>query len=748
MMDDRTLEAIPNPIFIYDSGWNIIKANKAAVDALGFTDMKGLVNRNILSLVHSNDHDNLKPIQKQLQDNTNNLSKLQLTHTKSTFKSTPGRYVSHFTKVTHTDANEHVSYLESAFCLENPDISYDQVGQKLHNYNLLSDNIHGLEMFLIDKSLQIHCKLGQETFNQGWHRNLDDGMDFLNYFSPKAVSVLKPLLNIAFDQTPVIHEFSLNNKEYFSLRLVPLDVNTEEQLYVVVLQNITQTKLIENKLKASIQEVNEANEAKDSFVAKMSHEIRTPLNAIIGFTEQLEKTRITKKQSDYIHIVGHASKHLLSVINGILELSKIESGQVGHEFIPFKIGNLLKEVDDVLKIKYVNKNLDFNILCNTLADEVLLGEPSKLRQILINLANNAIKYTPQGSVSIKCLSASNTDYERTVEFEVTDTGIGIADEEIKNIFKPFHQAGISVGQKKAGFGLGLTICKDLVESMGGTIEVESTSGKGSTFKFSLVLKKARESDIQSYEKEKQLKHLPVDYLRVLFVDDDRVNLLLGRLILDKYGIQADFSNSGVEAMHKYNESHYDIIFLDINMPDYNGMEIAKWIRSKEKELEDNQKTRIIAMTANVMKKQIETYMQAGIDSVIFKPYKEETLYRKIVAYAPESHQGARAFEQQPPTDQSAGFDLEHLLDFTKGDIGFTILMLNTFLDSTQQSLKKIQLAYKMDDYVSIAEAAHKLIPSIEQLGFKGISQQLRKIERRYLKKTRLQKRSQTDRNRN
>lgn len=606
-------------------------------------------------------------------------------------------------------------------------------------FNILAKNVPGLEVLLIGNSYKILYKLGTEAQKQGWAGANDINKSISEFFPKEIEKIITPLLEFGFDSTPISREFEAN-KNYFSARIIPLEYKGSGVLCILIIQNITETKLAEKKLKESIKEANLANKKKDNFVAKLSHEIRTPLNAISGFAEQLEKTRLTQKQSDYVDIVSNASKHLLTVLNGTLELSKIESGKIDHELIPFKISPILKEIDDVLKIKYTSKNLNFKNHCEQLTDEYLLGEPSKLRQILINLANNAIKFTPKGSVSINCIPVSNTENHTTIRFEVTDTGIGVDADDIKNIFKPFKQLGISSGRKNTSSGLGLTISKDLVESMGGTIKVDSTPGAGSTFNFSLKFRKASNSDIESHKtKENKKKHLPLDQIRILFVDDDPVNLLLGRLILKKFKTKTDFSNSGADALDKFKKGRYDIIFLDINMPDYDGMEITKRIRKAESNLEESRKTRIIAMTANAMAKQINTYMQAGIDSIILKPYKEDTLYRKIIAYTTKTDKDYSAAELKLSTGKSKDYNFEHLLNFTKGDVKFTVRMLDTFMDSAQNSLKKIKSAYSQNDYNTIAEAAHKLIPSVEQLGLVQSGRLLKKIEQRYLRKKKFRK---------
>ncbi len=378
-------------------------------------------------------------------------------------------------------------------------------------YSILAKNIPGLEVLLIDNSYEVLCKLGTEAQKQGWGEPNEVNKSISTIFPKEIEDILTPLLKIGFESTPISLEFR-TNKNHFSVRIIPLTKTENQLLCILIIQNITEPKLIEKKSHNSMNEANEANRAKDNFVAKISHEIRTPLTAIAGFTEQLENTRLTKKQSDYINIV-----------------------------------------------------------------------------------NNAIKFTRKGSVSVSCHLIKNTQHQQTINFEVSDTGVGIGADELKNIFKPFHQVDISLGRKYEGCCLGLTISKNLVESMGGNISVESTPGIGSTFKFTLSFKKVRGSDRKLHEKEKHAKHLPLNQLQILFVDDDPVNLLLGKILLNKFGIKADFANSGSDALDKFKKGRYDMIFLDINMPDYNGLEVTERIREEEKDLKDSQKSKETGM---------------------------------------------------------------------------------------------------------------------------------------------------------
>ena len=723
-------DSLPNPVIVYDAEWKVSLINQAALTAMGFKARAEITGKDIFSVFNQSEHQKIAGIQKKINENKPELPADIFLHKGKNGKTI--RFSSQFKKIPDP-ATGNVIYIESGQVLQQNHDCLHKNDQYSQYFSILSENVPGLEVFLIDKSFHILCRMGKEAHKQGWDQNPGTSNDFLSVFPHEVNRILEPLLHIGFETTPVSREFSSNHNHY-SVRVIPLLKKETEPLCVLILQNTTETKLVENKLKHSVSQAQEANKAKDHFVAKMSHEIRTPLNAISGFTEQLEQTRLTKKQSDYTSIISNASRHLLSIVDDILVLSKIESGQIDHDLTPFSVDKVLKEIDDVLNIRYKAKNLDFKIIFDLPGDELLLGEPSKLRQVLINLANNAIKFTRKGSILIKCCLIGNTQTQQTIKFEVTDTGVGIDADEIKNIFKPFHQVDFSIGRKYAGCGLGLTISKELVESMGGKIDVESTPGEGSTFRFTLRLNKAGKSDKKNYGKEHHQADLSLKQLRILFVDDDPVNLLLGRIILNKFGVKADFSKSGSDALNKYRKGKYDIVFLDINMPYISGLEVTKIIRDKEKDLKEDQKTRIIAMTANALKKHIETYMQAGIDSVILKPYQEETLYQRIVAYALKTNGKSNLVDTRPKPEKLTGIDLGHLLKFTKGDTDFTLTMLDTFLDSARHSLKKIKSAYRLNDYNTIAEVSHKLIPSVEQLGIKNASGLLKRIERRYLRR--------------
>lgn len=604
--------------------------------------------------------------------------------------------------------------------------------QALENLSILTENIPELEIFLVDECHQVHCKLGNESQRQGWCRNSEKESEFLNFFPPEVADTLRSLLKVAFEDTPVSTELTINSG-FFSIRMIPLKQKNDAPKCVVVLQNITDIKQAENKLRLSKQKAEEASQAKDQFVARMSHEIRTPLNAIVGFADQLHQTRLSKKQANYLTVIDNASHHLLSTIDDILLLSKIESKEFEIEENPFSISEILETVKQVLAHKYKKKNLLFHVSFDGSLKHMLLGDSTKLRQVLINLADNSIKFTQKGSVSVNCILVEQTRYAQTMRFEISDTGIGISAEDIASIFKPFYQLDNRLDRNFTGCGLGLAISKDLVGAMGGKLEVESSPGKGSTFFFTLTFSKREKTT--GADQRKSAPTMPFRDLRILFVDDDPVNRMLGKIIFEKNKIKAEFATSGKEAMEKFTPGEYHLVFLDINLPDIMGTEVAQFIRKKEQCSLSPFDTKLIAMTANTLRKQLKEYLNAGIDSLMLKPYKEEVLINKITTLmsgpTKADIQLNKSTKQQK---EKLPYSLDQLHRITRGDPEFLNLMLISFIENSEQLQKQIASALAKDHYAGIAEAAHRLYPSMEQLGFMHAAGLLKKIEAKYLRK--------------
>lgn len=608
-----------------------------------------------------------------------------------------------------------------------------------HHLQILTENVPGLMMLLIDKDHEIRCSIGKETRKgeEDEKADLDNKKKLEERLPESIIEVIKPLLDIVFEGTSLSREF-MHENDHYSVHLIPVSDQAPNDMCVIILQNISGTKSIEKKLKISKKMAESANNEKSAFIANMSHEIRTPLNAIIGFTEQLKKTRLTKKQANYLDVIDNSSHHLLSTINEILVLSKIESGQNEVDNEAFVLAELIYTVKDLFALQIREKELDFHVNYDPSIKGVLLGDPAKIRQVLINLLANAIKFTHQGSVLLSCSLSRRTKETVTIRFEVADSGIGISQDEIKRIFEPFHQADNSLGRSYFGSGLGLTISNNHVKAMGGQITVQSTPGKGSVFSFTLTLQKST-TQLTALDQDKSLltPTLP-DQVRILFTDDDPVSRMLGEVILKQYNTRCSFAGSGDEALNKFKPGYFDIVLLDINMPGTSGVDVAKHIRHIESTNKNIPRTKIIAMTANALKKHINQYLQAGMDDFIIKPFSESDLIKKIAAhtivhdsvYTPDTGKKHLSRSFRKDDDEN----LNTLLEITKGDKEYTLLMLDTFLDNAKLMLEQMQQSRRAGDYLAIAEAAHRLSPSVEQLGFRKATNMLKRIESRYLRK--------------
>ncbi len=732
-MEYLKVDEVPNPIIVYDSDWRIGRINKPALTLLGYSKAEELYGKSIHHILAEKEYQNEENPQKIIDDSTNLSAGKEIKHLRK-----DGEYItffSQFKKLANQENPGSYFFLESGFHLDD---MHQQATHKLQKeldyWEILAGNVPGLMVTLVDKNLEIECSIGHEETNDIIVEPERGSKSLIDQLPWEFINVLQPIIKIAFEGHPVSREFTYQGNHY-TVKLKPITDKHDNFLCVIVIQNITETKLVEKKLLLSKEEAEDANEAKSNFIAKMSHEIRTPLNAIIGFSDQLKRTRLTKKQSDYLDIVNNSSQHLLSTIDDILVLSKVESGQIEIDDKPFKVARVLEAVHDILGHRMLKKNLEFTSNCDIPEDVVLMGDPTKLRQILINLVNNSIKFTHRGEISLSCSTISNTKNNHIIQFDISDSGIGIPLNELQTIFEPFHQVDNSMGRSYFGSGLGLTICKELVESLGGEISAKSEPGVGTTFSFSLSFKKSIEPFTEHHSISPDVHKDLLKDINILFVDDDPVNQLLGKVILNKYKAKTVFVKTGQEAIKRFKPGRFHLVLLDINLPGASGIDVAKQVRALEEHAKVISPTKIIAMTANALKKHIEQYLKAGMDDVILKPFTEENLYQKIVI-----HTHARE-EEDLNDNQNSRYDyigdqynLGELFKITKGDKEFTVLMLNTFIDNSTNLLDRIKSDFDKNDYLSVAESIHRLIPSVEQLGFSSTTKLLKKIERRYLRK--------------
>ena len=374
-----------------------------------------------------------------------------------------------------------------------------------------------------------------------------------------------------------------------------------------------------------------ANEAKSAFLANMSHEIRTPLNVITGMSYILRSNGLTADQTDKLDKIENASNHLLDIINSILDLSKIEAGKFVLADAPVHLEALLGNVDSMLGHKARDKGLRFNIETATLFRH-LRGDPTRLQQAVLNYVFNAIKFTEQGHITLRVTQEAETDDTVTLRFEVEDTGIGIAPEAKSRLFTAFEQADNSTTRQYGGTGLGLAITKKIAEVMGGTADVTSTLGQGSTFWFTAVLRKTHETatPVLRTRNDTAEQILLRDHAgqRILVVEDEPISREITQMLLEDVGLAIDLAEDGLQAVEKARSGRYASILMDMQMPKMNGLDATRQIRK----LPGHQSTPILAMTANAFAEDKDRCFEIGMDDFITKPIQPEILYETLLKW--------------------------------------------------------------------------------------------------------------------
>ncbi|GAA3997811.1 hypothetical protein GCM10022408_05710 [Hymenobacter fastidiosus] len=457
----------------------------------------------------------------------------------------------------------------------------------------------------------------------------------------------------------------------------------------------------------------DAVKAKQQFLSNMSHEIRTPMNAIIGFTKVVLKTELTEKQQEYLTAIKLSGDTLIVLINDILDLAKVDAGKMTFEQIPFKLSASVSAMVHLFETKIQEKNLELVMEYDDKIPEVVVGDPVRLHQIILNLVSNAVKFTSEGRITVGVRMLVQDKEKVILEFAVTDTGIGIEEAKLGTVFDNFQQATSGTSRLYGGTGLGLAIVRNLVEPQGGTITVKSKVGVGSTFSFILsfakTLEKADTDTNLIIERETGFKDV-----KILVVEDIALNQLLMRTLLEDFGFEMEVAGNGRIAVEKLRTTRYDIVLMDLQMPEMNGFEATEYIRTQL-----NLKVPIIALTADVTTVDVEKCKAVGMNDYISKPIDDKLLYSKIIKHLKIADHAKEAVapdqDARVPAELLPCVNFDYLRRITKSDARMAE-MIYLYLQEIPQLVQTMKKAIAENEWKALKLATHSIIPTFATMG--------------------------------
>jgi PAS domain S-box-containing protein len=509
---------------------------------------------------------------------------------------------------------------------------------------------------------------------------------------------------------------------------IPLRINASNitdsegnvEFAIAVFEDVSDIRETEKKLMEAKRMAEESNILKETFLANMSHEIRTPMNAILGFTDLLLKKNLGNQEKEYAKTIKTSGEALLRIINDILDVSKIESGIMTFEEHALSISEMFSSLNIMLSYGAKEKGLQLFFTCDSSIPDTLLGDPTRLTQILINLVGNAIKFTNKGKIEIFAKAIREENNLLYVEFSVTDSGIGITEDKLNLIFERFRQAESHTTRNYGGTGLGLSIAKQLVELQGGEIHVKSQLGIGTVFTFILPLKKTNEI-FEANNKHEHVSEIGMEELstkKILLVEDNPINIKFMISLFDEFKIKTDLAENGKIAVEKIKNKVYDLILMDIEMPEMNGYEATTIIR---KEL--NSTVPIIAMTAHAMAGESEKCLSLGMNAYISKPVKEKLLFEKMISLSVNTN-----LENTTSKTNTKIVNLDFLIKSMRGKKEVIRDTIDIYLAQMPEDSLILNDAVEKMDYSLIKRYAHRIKSTVSLMGIVEMEKILEELE--------------------
>jgi len=498
-----------------------------------------------------------------------------------------------------------------------------------------------------------------------------------------------------------------------------------KELLLAVIDDVHDQKMRSAELHRVIEEAEAASRMKSEFVANMSHEIRTPMNGIIGLTNLLLRTGLSEKQQEYVLALQSSSRSLMKIVNNVLDFSKIEAGRMDLEILPFDLEKTCEETVNFLSFQAESKNIKINCVIPEDMARQVYGDEHKLKQVLMNIIGNAVKFTSEGSVSVNLEPVSLSGEDMVIRFTVADTGIGIPKEKQIHIFDAFAQVDSSMTRRYGGTGLGLAVTKKLVELMGGTIACKSVEDVGSTFYFTVPLCLSAQSlpqkgiteatkSASSVSDSETLPDLDSKPLRILVADDDDISSMVLVEMLELKGAQYHVVGTGKGALEAWQQEHFDLIIMDLEMPEMTGLEATAIIRAAEKnDPETGKHIPIIALTGHADPEDHQLCLASGMDVYLSKPFLMDELFGKINALRQGRHNGpetvavTREFKEFPLFPKEF-FDREALLRRVGGKETLVSELIGYFLNDLPKQIEDISQALANGDFSLLGRHAHRL----------------------------------------